>query len=158
MNVEALAQALEASALGVWMRAGWGYPLVNVLHLAGLVLLVGPICLLDLRLLGAGRALPVPAASRLLTPVAITGLLLMLLTGAALFSADASTLVDNRLMQLKLSAVAIAIANALLFRMLFARRLPDWDRRPPPLGRIMAALSLLLWPVAMVAGRMIAYV
>ena len=40
------------------------YPVVNLLHLLGLVLLVGPMLLLDLRLLGAARHFPLPAVSR----------------------------------------------------------------------------------------------
>ncbi|SEK98547.1 hypothetical protein SAMN05428989_1205 [Pseudoxanthomonas sp. GM95] len=150
-------QALEDSALGQWMRAGWGYPAANVLHLVGLVLLVGPICLLDLRLLGLGRSLNALQVSRLLTPWAISGLLLTLATGVMLFAADASALLGNRMMQFKLLAVTLAVLNALLFRARHAHHLPHWDRHPPPIGKLSAALSLCLWPAVLVAGRMIAY-
>lgn len=150
-------QWLEDSALGQWMRAGWGYPFANVLHLFGLVLLIGPICLLDLRLLGVGRALDAAQLSRLLTPWAIGGLLLALVTGAMLFCADAGVLLGNTAMQIKLLAVAIAVINALLFRSQYARHLAHWDSDAPRAGKLMAAGSLCLWPVVLVAGRMIAY-
>jgi hypothetical protein len=158
IDIDSLAQWLEASALGTWMRAGWGYPVANVLHLAGLVMLVGPILLLDLRLLGLWRNLPLPALSRLFTTSAIAGLLLLLVTGVMLFSADATTLVGNRLMQLKLVGVALAVVNALAFRLAFSRQLDQWTSHVPLPARISAALSLMLWPAVMVAGRMIAYV
>lgn len=158
MSIDSLAQWLEASALGMWMRAGWGYPFANVLHLAGLVMLVGPILLLDLRLVGLWRNLPLPALSRLLTTSAIAGLLLLLVTGVMLFSADATALVGNRLMQLKLFGVALAVANALAFRLAFSRQLDQWTSHVPLPARISASLSLMLWPAVMVAGRMIAYV
>jgi hypothetical protein len=150
-------QWLEGSALGHWMRAGWGYPFANVLHLFGLVLLIGPICLLDLRLIGLGRALDAAQVSRLLTPWAIGGLLLTLATGAMLFAADAGALLGNGVMQLKLLAISMAIVNALVFRGLFARHLAHWDQHAPLAAKLMAAGSLCLWPAVMAAGRMIAY-
>ena len=66
-------------------------------------------------------------------------------------------LLGNRMMQFKLIAVAVAVINALAFRLCFGGRLHAWRHRPPPLGRAMAALSLLAWPTILVAGRMIAY-
>ena len=52
--------AIEASALGQAMRQWtWLYPAVETVHLAGIVLLVGSIAVLDLRLLGLGRSVPV---------------------------------------------------------------------------------------------------
>lgn len=158
MDPAALAAALEASALGVWMRGGWSYPVVNVLHLIGLTLLVGPILLLDLRLLGFGAAFPRQAASRALTPFAVAGLLLMLATGVPLFAADASALVGNRVMQVKLLLVALGLVNAIAFRRVFARRLASWDTAVPTSARAMAALSILIWLSALIAGRLIAYV
>ncbi len=159
MDAAAWAAALEASALGQWMRsAAWAYPVANVLHLLGLTLLVGPILLLDLRLLGFGKAFPLPAASRVLTRWSVAGLLLMLISGTALFSADAGPLLGNPVMQFKLAAIALAIVNALAFRWLWSRRIADWDRAAPALGRIQLLLSILLWMTIPIAGRMIAYV
>ena len=64
LNLAAWAGALEASVLGEWMRgSSWAYPVVNLVHLLGLVLLVGPMLLLDLRLLGAGRLFVLPEVS-----------------------------------------------------------------------------------------------
>ena len=56
--------ALEVSWLGVAMRDHpFLYPVVNVVHLLGLVLIVGPIGLLDLRLLGFARQVPLPPST-----------------------------------------------------------------------------------------------
>lgn len=152
------AAALENSAAGEWMRgSNWAYPVVNLLHLLGLVLLVGPMLLLDLRLLGAGRLFSVAEVSAALTPFAMAGLLLLLPTGTLLFSADATPLLDNRLLQIKLVLVALGVANALAFRWLWQRRLSDWDWRPPAAGRAQAALSALCWLAAGSLGRLIAY-
>lgn len=137
---------------------GWSYAAVNVAHLLGMALLVGPILLLDLRLLGLGRQFPAQAVTRALTPFAATGLMVMLVSGVALFSADASALIGNPLMQAKLAAIAVGLGNVALFHAVFARHLADWDRDPPRLARASALLSIALWLGIMVAGRLIAYV
>ena len=153
-----LAAALEASALGEWMRGSdRAYPVANLVHLLGLVLLVGPMLLLDLRLLGMGQQFALPTVSATLTPWAVVGLLLLLPSGALMFAADAGPLLGNPVLQLKLLLVAVGIANALLFRVLWADRLDEWDLVPPPGGRLQAALSALCWLAAGTLGRLIAY-
>jgi len=153
-----LAAALEASALGAWMRgSNWAYPVANLVHLAGLILLIGNLLLLDLRLLGAGRQFSLPALSAVLTPLAVIGLVLLLTSGVLLFAADATPLLANELMQLKLLLIALGILNALLFRRLHDHQLEDWDRRPPLAGRVQALLSITCWLLAGALGRLIAY-
>ena len=157
-GLSAWAAGLEGSAVGEWMRGSdWAYPVVNLLHLLGLVLLVGAMLLLDLRLLGARRLFPLAEVSATLTPLAIAGLLVLLPTGVLLFSADAAPLLGNRLMQAKLLLVFLGIANALLFRRLWRHRLADWDWRPPAAGRLQAVMSLLCWIAVASLGRLIAY-
>ncbi|WP_271409419.1 DUF6644 family protein [Pseudomonas sp. Q1-7] len=153
------AERLEASTFGALMRnSELFYPAANLLHLVGLVTLLGAMGLLDLRLLGLAREVPPEVASRRLTPFAIAGLLLLLSTGFCLFAADATPLLGNWLLQTKLLLVGLGIINALLFRALWNGRLADWDRRPPLLGRLQAALSILIWCGVMAAGRLLAYV
>lgn len=152
------AAALEASAWALGVRdSTWIYPLANLVHLLGLTLLVGPIAVLDLRLLGFGRSVEVPALSRLLTPVAIAGLLLSVASGAVLFIADAGALVANRVFLVKMALLAAGLANAILFRLLWQSRLRRWDVRPPGLGRLQAAVSVLIWLGTATSGRLIAY-
>lgn len=159
VGLAALAAALEGSPLGVWMRAGgWSYAAANVAHLAGLVVLVGPILLLDLRLLGLGRQFQALAVARLLVPWAATGLVIMLCSGLALFAADARALAGNWLMQAKLAGVALGLANVAWFHLAFARHLREWDHAAPAAARVAALASILLWCSILVAGRMIAYV
>lgn len=158
MDGPELFAALEASTFAHWLRgAGLTYATVNLVHLLGLCLLVGPMLLLDLRLLGLGRHYPVPALARDLTPWLLAGLLLLLVSGSALFSADAVPLSGNRVFLVKLSLLGIALANALAFRLLWSGHLLHWDQSPPALGRMQALLSILLWLSVAAAGRLIAY-
>lgn len=155
----AWAEAVEASGLGLFMRQSlWAYPAANLAHLLGLVLLVGPIMLFDLRMIGLGRAhVSAATASRLLTPFALVGATLSLISGPLLFAADAKSLATNTLLIAKLSLVAIAIVNAGLFRALWSGRLADWDTSAPAIARAQAAASIALWLTVASLGRMIAY-
>lgn len=157
MSLAAFAQAVQSSGFG--QRAGGSplaYPIANTLHLLGLVMLVGGIGIVDLRLAGAFRALPPEPLSRALTPVALAGLALMLPTGAVMFAADAGSLAGSAVFRWKLALIAVALANAITFRLLWSRRLAGWDADPPVAGRLMAAASILLWLKVGALGRMIA--
>jgi len=158
VTLSAWAAALEASAAGEWMReSARAYPVVNVLHLLGLVLLIGPMLLLDLRLLGFARQFPAAAVSAVLTPWAVAGLLVLLPSGVLLFAADAAPLLNSGLLQIKLLLILLGIANALLFRRLWSERLEDWDWWPSRAGQLQAALSVLGWLAVGTLGRLIAY-
>jgi hypothetical protein len=134
-------------------RSPVAYPLANVVHVLGAVLLVGAIGILDLRLLGAWPALPAAALDRALTPLGIAGLLTMLASGTVLFAADAASLATSAIFQWKLLLIALATANALLFRRLRA----GGDARTHPAARPMALASLSMWLAILVLGRLIAY-
>lgn len=144
---------IEASRFGHVMRGGdWAYPLANLVHLLGLVLVLGPIGIVDLRLAGAFRALPLPALSRALTPLTLAGLALAALSGSAMFAADAVSLSHSPQFLTKLVLIAVALTNALLFR-----RLWDGAGDPPPPLRAMALGSIALWLSVAALGRLIAY-
>lgn len=149
---------LDAVGIGPWARgSSLIYPVVNTLHLLGLVMLVGAIGTVDLRIVGAWRSLPVAALSRALTPVAIAGLMLMVGSGTILFAADGPALAQSDIFVRKLVLIAAALANATAFRMIWGDRLQGWQGSAPIAARGMAALSLLLWLAAGAMGRWIAY-
>lgn len=151
-----VAVALEASGFGQWAgRSAWAYPVANVVHVFGLILLIGGIGLVDLRILGVFPRLPLQPLSQALTPLAIAGLMLIAASGLVMFAADARAMAASDMFQRKLVLILIALANAAVFRAL--HRGAGWTDRPPASARIMALASLLLWLLVAVAGRMVAY-
>ena len=154
--LSAFGEAVQTSPFGVW-AGGEIYPIANLVHLLGLVMLVGGIGILDLRLAGLMRRLPVAPLSAALTAIAIAGLLLMIPSGATMFASDAAALVHSATFRWKLLLIVLALANAIAFRFLWRARIERWDLDPPPLGRLMAAGSILLWLSVAALGRMIAY-
>jgi hypothetical protein len=152
--MDLVASVIEASQFGVFARgSSWAYPVANLIHLLGLVLLMGGIGLVDLRLIGFFQALPLDPLARALTPLAVAGLSLMALSGPILFAADATALARSGTFTWKLVLILVALANAVSFR---------WLRRgksgePDSVERMMALASIMLWLTVATLGRMIAY-
>lgn len=149
---------LDAMGIGQWARgSAWVYPFVNSAHLLGLVMLVGGIGVVDLRIAGLWRGLPAAALSRALTPVALLGLAMLALSGTVLFAADGAALARSATFHRKLVLVALALANAMLFRIGWQRRLAAGAEATPLIWRMSAVSSLLLWLAVGACGRLIAY-
>ena len=156
--VARFAEAVGASDFGQWASgSALAYPVANVVHLLGLVMLVGAIGIVDLRLAGAFRAIPVVPLYRSLRPVAMVGLLLMIPSGAMMFAADAVTFAGSGVFRWKIGLIAVALANVAAFHILWRHRIGDWDSVPPVAGQLMATVSVILWLTIGALGRMIAY-
>jgi hypothetical protein len=153
VEAAALAQEIAASDAARWASSGAVYPVVNVVHLLGLVLLLGGIGVVDLRIAGAFTRLPLADLSRALTPVAAAGLAILLASGVVLFLADAPATLRSSTFRWKLVAIALALINAAAFHWWFARR----DGSVTAAARVLALTSLGLWLAVATLGRMIAY-
>ena len=137
-------RTVEFSQLGdLARRSVWLYPAANTLHVLGAALLVGAILVYDIRIL-RGRE-PTKTALTL----SIIGLILLLVTGPTMFSAEATAIGHNPIFQLKMAVILAALINVLL----------HWLAGPvmPRLARLHAFISALLWTGALVFGRLIAY-
>ena len=149
---------LQESALGHVMRSSPAlYPAVEILHILGFVVLVGSILALDLRLLGLGRAIPIQPMAQLLLPLSRFGFLLAIGMGFLLFSADAAHVVRNPAFQSKLLLIAAALVNIVIAHVGPWRHIAFWHAEASGGAKVTALVSLLLWPSAVCAGRLIAY-
>jgi hypothetical protein len=152
--------AIEQSALGQAMReALWLYPAVEIVHLVGIVLLVGSIVMLDVRVLGLSRSIPVPALARHLLPWTLAAVLLVLPSGLLLFAAHASDVIANPLFAVKMGLLFAAGVNAAAFHVGPYASVAAWacERPVPPAARLHAAISIALWIAVIAAGRLLAY-
>lgn len=154
------AVALQDSSFGMAIRHSlWLYPLGNVIHVLGMGLLVGAIVALDFRLLGFGRQyVTAEGASRLLTPFAIAGILLLVPGGIIVFVADAGPLAANSILQIKMLLVVVGLVNAWLFRRYWSGTLATWDAAPPAGAIAQTVISLAVWLAVPTLGRLIAYI
>jgi hypothetical protein len=153
---------MQASALGHFMRDSgpWTYAIVNLAHVLGIATLFGSILVLDLRLVGVGRRVPLAAISSSVVPVAATGFLIAATTGVGLLATKATEYLGNPFLLIKFPAIALGLINAGLVRRTAAwqahqrRELTATEERRLA---ILGGVSLLCWLTAITAGRMIAY-
>jgi len=151
---------LELSGLGEAMRkSAWLYPIVEIVHILGFVILVGAAVMFDLRVLGLGRGLAVTALARHLLPWSWAGLALALPAGLMMATAHATEFANNPALLLKLGLLAAAAANVACFHLGPYRSVPAWDAAgaAPATARASAALSIAIWAGVIACGRLIAY-
>lgn len=151
---------LQDSAVAVWTRESpsiWAYPTVLTLHTVGLGVLVGANAVIDFRLLGFARRLPLPSLAPLYRFMWI-GFATNAITGALLFASDAVAKARQPVFYVKLLLIALALALTAMIRKVVERAPDRADAAPEPSGaRRLASLSLLLWAGAIAAGRLMAY-
>jgi hypothetical protein len=155
----ALLSWLEQTALAEYVQANpVGYPLVLTTHAVGMAVLAGIVLMLNFRVLGFARAVPLRYFQRLMK-LALLGFVLNLVSGVMLFVADASAHAANVAF---LTKIALLIAGGALLIALSRRITPATAGGDAVLEsdstRTIAAVSVLVWVGVIVAGRLIAYV
>ncbi len=155
-----LLQTIQDSSLADWVRVSeWGYPIVLTMHSLGLALVVGVLFIIDLRIIGIPRSLPLQPMRQLM-PLVWLGFTVNLLTGLTLFSADALKFYHSPTFRFKLLAVASGVTLAVVLNSLVFKAAPDVGRgaaRISPAWKSMAVLSILVWLAAISLGRYVAY-
>jgi hypothetical protein len=148
---------IKDTALGAAVRESrWLFAAGETLHFIGLSLLVGSLVIVDLRLLGYLRGIPIRAALAFL-PFAVVGFLINLATGIEFFTADPFMYWPNPAFRLKMLLILLAGLNAVAFMILGHRRvlaLGD-DEDTGVLAKAAAGLSLGLWLVVLLLGRLL---
>ncbi len=130
----------------------WAYPVLEVAHLIGIALLLGNLVLLELRVLGAAPALPLPALARAALGVALCGFGLAATRGLLMFASQPLDLLANRVFTLKMLLLAAAASNAAWFHGRGSLQRLDG------VAKAQTVLSLGLWLAVLTCGRFIAYV
>src|SRR5258706_11740816 len=117
---------IEHSALGHFMRdySLWIYPIVNLAHILGVASLFGAILVIDLRLLGLWRRVPLAPIAAAAVPIARTGFLLAATTGAGLFATKATEYAGNPYFPIKFAAIALGLMSVLALNLS-----PAWRAR-----------------------------
>ncbi len=149
---------LEGSALGHAMRnAGvWTYGIVNLTHILGVSSLFGAVLVLDLRLLGLWRGVPLASIARPTVPIATVGFIVAATSGICLITTNGSEYVGNPFLLIKFPAIFAGLINVAVLSRLTAwkargsRALTAGEQRQLS---AFGAISLLSWLTAIGAGR-----
>jgi Family of unknown function (DUF6644) len=137
----------------------WVYPAVETAHYVGLALLVGGIMLIDLRLLGFAKSLPIRSMIGLL-PWVWVGFVINVLSGSTMFIYGATNFATNPAFLLKMTFMVLAGINALIFTIAASRSGDQWidSGSVPVFVRAVATVSLVLWLCVVTTGRWMAYI
>lgn len=137
---------------------GWTWPVFEIVHYLGLILLLGTVGLFDLRVLGLAKGIA-PAALHRLIPFGVAGFILNVATGMAFFAGFPEQYFYNNAFRIKIAFIAIAGLNIALFYTTVFRQLEALpaDATAPLRARILTAVSLTAWLGVLVAGRLITF-
>lgn len=141
----------------------WVWPLGEILHFVGMSLLIGTVGLVDIRVLGFAKGLPISTIERLI-PFGIVGFLMNVITGFVFVAGnpDGGPMVylDNLAFQLKMLLVVIAGLNLLVYQVTgIAREAAATGPygEAPGAAKAVAVVSLIAWFGVICFGRLIMY-
>ena len=138
----------------------YAWPFVESTHVLTLALFVGTTVMMDLRLLGvAFRKVPITSFTGRLLPWTHIGFIIMTVTGLLLFYSQPLRYYHNLFFRVKVLVLLLAGANVAIFHNGVHRHAAEWDHDSPPprAARIAGAVSLAVWTIVVVTGRLIAY-
>jgi hypothetical protein len=159
-SAPAIFVALEGSGLGQMIRQSrWLYMTANVGHIVSLVVFAGAVTVLDLRMAGAFAATSPGYVLSRARHAAIWAFLGLALTGAVLFTAEASHVIMNPVFQLKLVLIALGLLNIALFEFFATPQVKGLAPLVPlpAAARRAGVISIVLWIAVAICGRSIAY-
>jgi len=133
----------------------WAYPTVLTLHTVGMAVLVGASFVVNLRILQIGAAIPLHRLQPLYRFIWI-GFAVNLLSGLVLFVTEAADRVVDPIFYVKMGSIALALGFGVWIKRT-AIDPPGGSHVTTARARSLAAASLGLWVIAIVAGRLMAY-
>jgi hypothetical protein len=146
---------LEATGLAEWVRSSIpGYPSMIALHAIGMAVMVGLSLLIDMRVLGWFAGIPLNALQRFFG-VAWLGFGINFLSGGALFSAQATSYITDWVFMTKMALVLLGAITAAILQPAVAKAGPGGQVSGGT--KAVAAVAIVFWLVAIIMGRLTAY-
>jgi hypothetical protein len=152
-------KTIEESGVSTWLRESespFAFYFVLLFHTFGLALLVGANAVIDLRLLGIEREIPIMPLKRFFS-VMWLGFVINAASGAMLLVAYPTKALTNPVFYLKLLLIGFAVW---VMARLKSRVFDDSSLNEAAMierGKTLAKWSLALWIGAITAGRLLAY-
>jgi hypothetical protein len=157
MTYDEFVKAIGTLWPGTFANAdSWVFGTFQTFHFMGLCLLFGTMAIVDLRLLGLFKRLPVKSVLAFL-PLAILGFVFMAASGYAMVTTNPGLYLFNPAFRMKMYLVALAGINALVFTVLEHRQavLVGVGQDTSTLTKVTAAFSLVGWTAIMMFGRLL---
>jgi hypothetical protein len=157
MDFDPYFRLVEASGLSTWLRSStWAFPAVVTLHTLGMGLLAGPSAIIDIRVLGFAKGVPLRSLARF-APLLWSALGVNVVSGLLLLVAYPTKALTNPVFAAKLALIAFALGvQRTIHRQILDA--PGLGEAPLKLSeKALAVFSLVFWAGAIFAGRLHAY-
>lgn len=159
-----LSDLLVSTQLDAFVNGNdWAWPLFEIFHFVGMALLIGTVGLVDLRVLGFGKGIPIAQLERLI-PWGIAGFVMNAATGFVFVAGNPvggpMYYLTNLALQIKLVLILLAGVNLFIFYFGGIARATDAvpaDGEAPASAKVIAGVSLVLWFSVIFFGRLIMY-
>ena len=145
------AQWSEASALGKMIRnSEYAFPMIEFVHLAALAMIGGAVLIVDMRLAGLGLTkTSVARLAKDAQPYVTGSLLVMLVTGAALYSSEATKCYASAAFWIKM----VSLLLAMIFTYTVKKHAAAKDLE----NTLVGVVSVVLWFGVAWGGRWIGF-
>lgn len=148
----------NTSINGAIQSTSWAWPTMESIHFVGLILLLGALLIIDLALIGVIKGVS-PQKSHRLLKVVIFGFTLNLITGLLFIFGDPGRYFINIGFQLKMLFMFLAGLNALWYTLKIQPKVIGVeDFTPTGATKLAGTVSLVLWFLVLIYGRLIPYV
>ena len=134
------------------------WPICETLHFIGLALLIGAAGLIDLRLMGFFKSVPVGAMMQLRKWAAL-GLLINVVTGTLFFVGAPDQYIHNPAWYAKLTFLLVAMINVAVFETRQGKRMLTLaaNENTPVSFKVAGAVSIGSWFLVLYFGRMLPF-
>jgi hypothetical protein len=160
VDIASVAQTIEGSTVGEWMRSSLkAMPIVESIHVLSAAVVFGTILIVDLRLLGfPNTRRQFTTISHELIGFTWTAFVMAVITGALMFAPNATTYFNNTAFQIKMLLLFAAGLNMAVFENVTSRGVAAWNvGATPRAARLAGALSILIWVTVIFVARWIGF-
>jgi hypothetical protein len=162
--LESIAQFMLSTGVDEYVAThDWVWPVCEILHFFGMAMLIGSIGLIDIRMLGVAKGVPIRSLERFV-PLGVIGFVINVITGFIFVAGNPvggpQEYLHNLAFQIKMVLVLVAFLNVLAFYFTGISRQADAvtpDGVAPVSAKVVAAVSLLVWFGVIFFGRFIMY-
>jgi hypothetical protein len=152
-------KTIEESGISTWIRDSpsfFAYWFILSFHALGMGLLAGASVVIDLRILGVARELPL-APFKALYRIIWIGFWIQIISGLLLLIGYPTKAFTNPDFYIKLTLIGVAVAVMQKLRTRVFNQSSLRDAEVAVKGKALAAWSLVVWAGVVTAGRLLAY-
>jgi hypothetical protein len=162
--MEAFSDFLISTGIGDFVAThDWVWPFCETLHFVGMCVLLGTVGVVDLRILGVAKGIPIKLLEKFI-PLGVIAFFVNMITGFIFIAGNPvggpMEYLTNLSLQLKMLLVLIAGMNLLIFYVRGINRSLEAvpaDGDAPGGAKVVAAVSITAWIFVIIMGRFIMY-